>query len=87
MDLYWRDLLATPTEQEYLDMVSNSMFSLHIPIGATITDMQYRDGRTFPVSRQAHASRIKHRPVCCLFSMFDKFVLTKSTCYLGTVYL
>lgn len=23
MDLYWRDLLSTPTEQEYLDMVSN----------------------------------------------------------------
>ncbi|KAF8456077.1 isoprenoid synthase domain-containing protein, partial [Kalaharituber pfeilii] len=23
MDLYWRDLLAAPTEQEYLDMVSN----------------------------------------------------------------
>ncbi|KAF8448283.1 geranylgeranyl pyrophosphate synthase [Terfezia claveryi] len=24
MDLYWRDLLTAPTEQEYLDMVSNS---------------------------------------------------------------
>lgn len=27
MDLYWRDLLTAPTEQEYLDMVSNSKWA------------------------------------------------------------
>lgn len=26
MDLYWRDLLEIPTLEQYLDMVSNSMF-------------------------------------------------------------
>ena len=30
MDLYWRDLLTAPTEQEYLDMVSNSTYSLYM---------------------------------------------------------
>ena len=28
MDLYWRDSLTCPTEEEYIDMVSNSMCSV-----------------------------------------------------------
>lgn len=26
LDLYWRDTLSCPTEEEYLDMVMNSKF-------------------------------------------------------------
>lgn len=37
MDLYWRDSLTCPTEEEYIDMVSNSVscFILHLTGGET----------------------------------------------------
>lgn len=46
MDLFWRDTLTCPTEEDYLEMVSNSMSS-HIPKQSSTTNLSVETGGLF----------------------------------------
>lgn len=76
MDLYWRDLLTAPTEQEYLDMVSNSTYSLYIFSCSSVTcsSRVSRNWGFIPSSCEIDASRVQNR----LVSIFHIFFISGS---------
>lgn len=54
MDLFWRDSLTCPTEEEYIEMVNNSMWSLNPGLRSDLTLLVHfhRDRRPLPASCQ-----------------------------------